>query len=108
MNVERDNDGRIIGVEMSAQEVVKRGFLHRDLRHVPIPLRDEVARHQKAYRQHIEQACREHEAEHSGRSFTSSSGGNTGAITTEMRERLDRADQLRAKRGKEKRSYEME
>ena len=93
---------------MSAQEVVKRGFLHRDLRHVPIPLRDEVARHQKAYRQHIEDECRRHEQEHSGRTFTSSGGGNTGAITTEMRERLDRADQLRAKRGKEKRSYEME
>ena len=108
MNVERDNDGRVIRVEMSAQEVVKRGFLHRDLRHVPIPLREEVARHQKAYRQHLEDECRRHEAEHSGRTYGDNSGGSVGAITAEMRERLDRADQLRAKRGKEKRSYEME
>ena len=93
---------------MSAEEVVKRKFLHRDLRHIPIPLRDEVARHQKAYRQHLENECRRHEEEHSGRSYSTNSGGSSGAITDEMRERLDRADQLRKKRGKEKRSYEME
>ena len=107
MNVERDNDGNIIRVEMSPKEIVDRKLLHRDLRHVPIPLREEVARHQKAYRQHLEDECRRHEAEVGGRSFASSSGGGVDGITDQMRQKLDRADRLRSKQ-RQGRTYEID
>ena len=92
MRYERDSEGNVVGVEMSIQECTRSGWLFCDRNKLPAhkPLRDEILRHQQAYRDELAAKVAEQDAEFRNTSRSGTGGGVEGIA--EFRERMARIE----------------
>jgi len=100
---ERDDQGNVVGVEMSVQECTRLGWLFCDRNKLPAhkPLRDEILRHQKAYSDELDARVAAEDAEF--RYAGKAGGGGRPESAAELRERLAKFDQAAADRKKRSR-----